>query len=400
MDVLRRIVSLVLLVGVLAGCGLLEEEPEVEAVTPMTLAGTVGEVAPAERRIVLSVPVEEVDVLVLDEDATVMGLDGSAETLAALRPGTAIEAVGWLEEPGVLLVREVRLTEAAPAQAQAVSPPVEVGQVALEVPMAGAVVESPLEVRGWVAQTPPDATLRVRVYDVQSRVLAEQFLPVTGEVGQLGTFAAQVPFAGAPAGGTGRVEVVALGAGGETTPAGAVARVTFGGVPGDTPEVTLQGRVGDVTLSGRVITLEAPAAGFGRVVLAEGAALFGLDGGTIPLEALAPGTRIEAIGRPGEGDALVAEWVRVIDELAPPESPEPEVTITAQVLNLVPDSGVIMLADTVEGFNSVALLERTVLYGPDGGVISMMDIPEGATIEVLGRPGALNVLNAWEIWVR
>lgn len=315
MRALRGWMLVMLLASVLVGCGRVDEDaPEIDSATTtaVTITGTAATVDVASQRVELDVPVEGVEVVTLSEDAEVVGADGSPTTLEGLQPGVTIEAMGWVDDPSVLLARRVRLLGAAPPPSEAGSPPVAVGDVVLEAPVAGAVIESPLEVRGRVAETPPDATVRVRLYDVQSRVLAEQFLRVTGEEGQPGTFAAQVPFPDAPVGGTGRVEAVVLGAGGETTPAGAVARVTFGGTPGDTPEVT----------------------------------------------------------------------------------------ITAQVLNLVPASGVIMLAEPVEGFNSVALLERTVIHGPSGGTLSLTDIPEGATIEVAGRPAPLNVLHAWEIWVQ
>ncbi len=89
---------------------------------------------------------------------------------------------------------------------QAAGPTVPLRMIALEVPQNGAVVRSPVVVRGRVSVTPFEATLRGRVYDAQGQVVGEGPIMLTTEMGQPGTFEGEIPFH-VTAGGPGRVEV-------------------------------------------------------------------------------------------------------------------------------------------------------------------------------------------------
>lgn len=89
---------------------------------------------------------------------------------------------------------------------QAAGPTVPLRMIALEVPQNGAVVRSPVVVRGRVSVTPFEATLRGRVYDAQGQVVGEAPITMTTEMGQPGPFEGEIPFH-VSAGGPGRVEI-------------------------------------------------------------------------------------------------------------------------------------------------------------------------------------------------
>jgi hypothetical protein len=78
--------------------------------------------------------------------------------------------------------------------------------IALEAPAAGALVSSPVEVRGRVSVSPFESTLRGRVYNAQGQVVGEGAIQVAAEMGQPGTFAGSIAFAPG-SGGPGQVEV-------------------------------------------------------------------------------------------------------------------------------------------------------------------------------------------------
>jgi hypothetical protein len=98
-----------------------------------------------------------------------------------------------------------RPTEAA-QPTEAAGPTAPLRMIALEVPQNGAVVRSPVLVRGRVSVTPFEATLRGRVYDAQGQVVGEGPIMMTTEMGQPGDFEGEIPFQ-VSAGGSGRVEV-------------------------------------------------------------------------------------------------------------------------------------------------------------------------------------------------
>ncbi len=97
-------------------------------------------------------------------------------------------------------------TAATAQPTQAGGPTLPLRMIVLEVPQNGAVVRSPVVVRGRVSVTPFEATLRGRVYDAQGRVVGEGPITMTTEMGQPGPFEGQIPFQAAT-GGPGRVEV-------------------------------------------------------------------------------------------------------------------------------------------------------------------------------------------------
>ncbi len=81
--------------------------------------------------------------------------------------------------------------------------------IAIDAPVAGAMVSSPVEVRGRVAVTPFEATLGYRIYDHNGRLVGRGPLMVNGEMGKPGTFRAALPFADG-AGGLGTIEILDL----------------------------------------------------------------------------------------------------------------------------------------------------------------------------------------------
>ena len=83
--------------------------------------------------------------------------------------------------------------------------------IVLEIPQAGAMIFSPVEVRGQVRMTPFEATLRGRVYDSQGKVIGESPIQVMGELGKPGTYAGLIGF-DPGSGGPGRVEVAEISA--------------------------------------------------------------------------------------------------------------------------------------------------------------------------------------------
>jgi hypothetical protein len=139
--------------------------------------------------------------------------------------------------------------------------------IALEVPQNGAVVRSPVVVQGRVSVTPFEANLRGRVYDAQGQVAGEGPITVAGELGQPGSFEAEIPFR-ISAGGPGRVEVA---------------------------EVSMEDGSVVVSASANVV-LESQAVGLGIEVPAPDQTV------TLPLHILA------RVGRPGEQVTASLRW--------------------------------------------------------------------------------------------
>lgn len=76
--------------------------------------------------------------------------------------------------------------------------------------------------------------------------------------------------------------------------------------------IAIVGTVMDVSLSARIITLREPADGFSVISLTEESELFSVEGGEITLRDIRPGTSIQALGQPGESNALLASEVRLL----------------------------------------------------------------------------------------
>lgn len=113
----------------------------------------------------------------------------------ATSPATAIPATEAPASPA-----------ASPQPTLAATSTIPPRMILLEAPLNGAVVRSPVLVRGRVSVTPFEANLRGRVYDAQGRVVGEAPITMTTEMGQPGPFEGQIPFH-VTAGGPGRVEV-------------------------------------------------------------------------------------------------------------------------------------------------------------------------------------------------
>jgi hypothetical protein len=77
-------------------------------------------------------------------------------------------------------------------------------------------------------------------------------------------------------------------------------------------DVTIEGTVRDVSPSARIITLTEPVEGFGVIALTEESELLSASGDEILLRDLRAGMRIQASGRPGDSQALLADQVLVL----------------------------------------------------------------------------------------
>jgi hypothetical protein len=77
-------------------------------------------------------------------------------------------------------------------------------------------------------------------------------------------------------------------------------------------DVTIEGTVRDVSPSARIITLTKPVEGFGIIALTEESELLSASGDEILLRDLRAGMRIQASGRPGDSQALLADQVLVL----------------------------------------------------------------------------------------
>jgi hypothetical protein len=111
--------------------------------------------------------------------------------------------------------------------------------IVLEIPQAGAMIFSPVEVRGQVRTTPFEATLRGRVYDSQGEVIGEAPVQVIGELGMPSTYGGLIAF-NPGSGGPGRVEVAEISAKDGSVAISAAADVTIStGPSGDRIEIPL-----------------------------------------------------------------------------------------------------------------------------------------------------------------
>ncbi len=80
----------------------------------------------------------------------------------------------------------------------------------------------------------------------------------------------------------------------------------------------------------------------------------------------------------------------------PTEEP-PAVTIDGQVKDIAASARVIHLTEPVQGFNSVALTDRTEFISKDDSVKSLADLKAGMKIEVAGKPGSAGAVLASKI---
>jgi len=116
---------------------------------------------------------------------------------------SATQSVAATQTPTA--IQSSTATEVPPSQpaATATTPP---RQILIDAPAPGAMVSSPLEVRGSVSVSPFESTLRWRVYDAAGQVVGQGPIMVDAEMGQPGSFADQIAFT-VSAGGPGRLEI-------------------------------------------------------------------------------------------------------------------------------------------------------------------------------------------------
>ena len=103
------------------------------------------------------------------------------------------------------------------------APPVA-AVIAIESPLMGDVITSPVAVSGTVSVVPFENNLVYRVYDSAGNLVGSGAVPVTGEQGQAGEFAATVEYA-AGVGNAGRIQVLDLSAADGSVLARAIAEI-------------------------------------------------------------------------------------------------------------------------------------------------------------------------------
>ena len=102
-------------------------------------------------------------------------------------------------------------------------------------------------------------------------------------------------------------------------------------------ELTITGKVRDVSLSANVINLQEPVNGFTTIALEERCELLGFDKRNITLREIQPGMQIAVSGQQGESGSLLATQVVVIPLEEPTTSTQPkeldslDVGLTAQL---------------------------------------------------------------------
>lgn len=82
--------------------------------------------------------------------------------------------------------------------------------------------------------------------------------------------------------------------------------------PAAAPAIT--GKVRDVSLSARIITLAKPVQGFDTIALADGCEVVFVGGGGTTLRDVRPGMKVEAQGQPGSAQAFLADRLLISDD--------------------------------------------------------------------------------------
>jgi hypothetical protein len=264
----------------------------------ISISGTVEEVLPSARLIMLTAHVDGFGVIALTDETAITTADGEAATLWDIQPGREIEVLG---QPGVsdtLIASSIRMRE---AYAQ---------EIGLEAPEEGESVSSPIELRGTVRIMPFEGTLNARVYNEQGEIIGETPFIVDGKIGGQGTFAALVDY-DALSDGPGVVEVVEFSARDGSIIASASVDVVLNS---GTSEVTIVGEVSEVFARARVIVLLEAVDGFGVIALDGETEVLSADGTATTIQDIEPGMRIQVSGHPSNADTLVASEVRVQGE--------------------------------------------------------------------------------------
>jgi hypothetical protein len=81
------------------------------------------------------------------------------------------------------------------------------------------------------------------------------------------------------------------------------------------------------------------------------------------------------------------------------ETEEQSLAITGTVMQISLSARVILLEEPVDGYTSIALLERGQFISENGREILLQDIRPGSTIQAVGRSGGSNALLASEVIV-
>jgi hypothetical protein len=196
-----------------------------------------------------------------------MAPTGEAQLPPTEAPPAATATSPATEAPPSPVAEPTQASGATPQPFLTATPTTPPRMILLEVPQVGAVVRSPVVVRGRVSVTPFEATLRGRVYDAQGRVVGEGPITMTTEMGRPGPFEGEIPFQ-VSTGGPGRVEVA---------------------------EESMED--GSIVVSAVVdVVLETQQAGLGIEIPAAGEAV------TLPLHILA------RVGQPGERVTASLRW--------------------------------------------------------------------------------------------
>jgi hypothetical protein len=266
------------------------------------LSAVVGSVATDPPQIALAEPVQGFTVISLSEETRVSFLNGGTATLEDFGPGQWLWAAGFRGDAETLAATQVVLIEEGGVPTAA-----EVRTIALDEPLEGATVASPIRLRGRVSATPFEGTLVARVFDATDALVAEVPFIVDGEMGEPADFAAEIAYA-TQHDGPGRVDVVEFSAQDGSVVAIAERSVVLVALP----DFMLVGRVELVSVDARVISLAETIEGFDLVAITDDTVVLDLEGSEIALVELQPGTKIEVIGQPGDPGTLMAAQIQVL----------------------------------------------------------------------------------------
>jgi hypothetical protein len=271
-----------------------------------TIVGRVAEISLSPPLLVMSETAAGFGFVALAGGGVVRDSTGAEISLEAIQPGAGVQASGQPGDAGTLVADNVVvLEEGGTPVAQAPSAPK--CEIVLESPLAGATVSSPIDLRGHVSVTPPEARLRVRVYDGSSQVIGEAPLTVAGTPGGPGTFNAKVSLT-STRGGSARVEVAELSA----TDGSILTSSTVEIAVLAQSETTITAVVADVLPGARIVHLSDLVEGYTVVALTAQTRIVDGNGTEVTLPYIQSGTRIEASGHPGSSGVLIADWIRLL----------------------------------------------------------------------------------------
>lgn len=315
----------------------------------------------------------------------------TAETQAGSRPSPVV--------PSTKTATPVAAETPQPAPTETASPsptsevPAQV--ITLEIPVDGASVGNPIQIRGQAKVMPFEGTLVIRVYDAAGDLAVEEPIIATGEIGGPATFEAAVTFGGRP--GPGRIEVLDLSPQDGSVVAKTTVDVMLAGFPGGgyielpvaqasvTLPIRLLARAGTPDQQVNVVVTWDDGTRFSHVVTV----LPGLDGRgllIVPLDILDvmtphPPTQNATIEiRTSTGSPLASQHVRILA----PDDPDTMGTQVFWVVGETVTPQAIRIPRT-QGIGRASL--ETLLWGPvpqnPEGYTSLIASPE----QVLSYPG-------------